>query len=119
VIAPEPYEEICRRYGKPFDYPIGDVAIGFDSIHMVSSQPVGDKMTYLLDRIGNLEAGKHLFVTHCAVDSSELRAQTSETAKNRAWANEYRPSDLAVLTSDEAKRAVADRGIELVSVADL
>jgi predicted glycoside hydrolase/deacetylase ChbG (UPF0249 family) len=119
VIAPEPYAEICRRYGKPFDYPIGDVAVGFDSIHMVSSQPVDEKMSYLLDRIGSLEAGKHLFVTHCAVDSSELRAQTSETAKNRAWANEYRPSDLAALTSDEAKRAVAERGIELVSVGGL
>ena len=119
VIAPEPYVEICRRYGKPFDYPVGDVAVGFDSIHMVSSQPVGEKMPYLLDRISALEEGKHLFVTHCAVDSPELRAQTSETAKNRAWANEYRPSDLAGLTSAEVKELVEERGIELVSVGRL
>lgn len=119
VITPEPYVEICRRYGKPFDYPIGDVAVGFDSIHMVSSQPVEEKLSYLLDRIGKLEEGKHLFVTHCAVDSSELRAQTSETAKNREWANVYRPSDLAGLTSPEVRKLVAERGIELVSVGQL
>ena len=119
VIAPEPYAQICRTYGAPFDYPIGDVAVGFDSIHMVSSQPVDEKIDYLIDRIAKLEPGRHLFVTHCAVDSDELRAQTSETAKNREWANVYRPSDLAALTSDELKKAIADRGIELVSVADL
>jgi hypothetical protein len=119
VIAPEPYAEICRRYGKPFDYPIGDVAVGFDSIHMVSSQPVAEKVPYLLDRIAGLGEGKHLFVTHCAVDSPELRAQTSDKAENRAWANEYRPSDLAGLTNDEVKKCVADNGVQLVSVGEL
>jgi predicted glycoside hydrolase/deacetylase ChbG (UPF0249 family) len=58
-------------------------------------------------------------VSHCAVDSDELRAMTSPESENYAWANEYRPSDLAVLTSDEVKRAIEERGISLVSVRDL
>src|SRR5439155_11831531 len=77
VVAPEPYREICRRYDKPFDYPIGDEAVGFDGIHMLSSQPGDAKIDYLVDRIRTME-GKHLVVAHCAVESSELRSMTEE-----------------------------------------
>jgi chitin disaccharide deacetylase len=119
IVAAEPYREICRRYGKPFDYPIGDVAVGFDSILHISSQPTAEKQAFFLDWIAKLEGGKHLVVSHCAVDSDELRSMTTEDAANRAWANEYRPSDLEVLTSDEVRKAFADRGIALVSVAAL
>ncbi len=119
VIAPEPYIAICERYGRPFDYPIGDVAVGFDSIHMLSGRPGEDKVPYLLDRIAGLEPGKHLIVSHCAVDSSELRSMTSDDAENRDWALEYRVSDLAALTSAEVSDAIAARGIQLVSIADL
>ncbi len=93
--------------------------MGFDSIFHVSSRPTATKPRDLLDWIDGLEAGKHLVVSHCAVDSDELRAMTSPGAENYAWANEYRPSDLAVLTSPEVRRAIERRGIELVSVADL
>ena len=119
VVTPEPYAEVCQRYDRPFDYPIGDVAVGFDSIHMLSGRPGEEKLPYLVDRISNLEPGKHLIVSHCAVDSDELRAMTSDDASNVAWANEYRVSDLAVLTSPEIKQLVEDRGIRLASVADL
>lgn len=119
VVTPEPYAEVCQRYGRPFDYPIGDVAVGFDSIHMLSGRASEEKLPYLIDRISALEPGKHLIVSHCAVDSDELRAMTSDDAENAAWANEYRVSDLAVLTSPEVKQLVEDRGIRLVSVADL
>jgi hypothetical protein len=44
---------------------------------------------------------------------------TSDSAENAEWALEYRVSDLAALTSDEVKGAVADHGVKLVSVADL
>jgi len=119
VVTPEPYVEVCQRYGRPFDYPIGDVAVGFDSIHMLSGRPAEDKLPYLLDRISALEPGKHLVVSHCAVDSEELRSMTSDDASNVAWANEYRVSDLAVLTSPEVRQVIEDRGVRLVSVADL
>src|SRR5918996_3766509 len=117
VVAPEPYVEVCRRYGRPFDYPIGEVAVGFDSIHMLSGRPGEEKIDYLVDRISKLEPGKHLIVSHCAVDSDELRSMTSDDADNAEWALEYRVSDLAVLTSPEVKHVVEDRGVRLVSVA--
>lgn len=119
VVTPEPYVEICRRYGRPFDYPIGEVAVGFDSIHMLSGRPGEEKVPYLVDRLSKLEPGKHLIVSHCAVDSDELRSMTSDDADNKEWALEYRVSDLVALTSDEVKAVVEERGIELVSVGEL
>jgi predicted glycoside hydrolase/deacetylase ChbG (UPF0249 family) len=119
IIAVDAYAEICRRYQRPFDYPIGDVAVGFDSIHMLSSHPGAEKVDYLVDRISKMAPGKHLIVSHCAVDSPELRAMTSDDAENAEWALSYRVSDLEALTSDEVKKCVADNGVQLVSVADL
>jgi hypothetical protein len=119
VVTPEPYAAVCERYGRPFDYPIGEVAVGFDSIHMLSGRPGEEKIPYLVDRISQLEPGKHLVVSHCAVDSDELRSMTSDDAENKEWALEYRVSDLAALTSNQVRKAVEDRGVELVSVAEL
>jgi hypothetical protein len=122
VVAPEPYAKICEKYGRKFEYPIGDVAVGFDSIHMLSGRPSDEKVDYLVDRISSLEPGKHIIVSHCAVDSEELRALTAERPEqpdHLAWANEYRPADLAALTSPEVRRAVDDRGVDLVATADL
>ena len=122
VVTPEPYKEICKRYDKPFDYPIGDEAVGFDSIHMLSSQPGATKIEYMTDRMSKMETGKHLVVAHCAVESSELRSMSAEREgqpDHLAWALEYRVTDLAALTSDELKNVVAEFGIDLVSVSGL
>ena len=119
IVLGEPYQAICRTYGKPFDYPIGEEAVGFDSIHMLSGRPSEDKVPYLLHLIETFEPGKHLIVGHCAVDSDELRSMTSDNAENAAWANEYRPSDLAALTASEGRKAIEARGIDLVSVGQL
>lgn len=119
VVRAEPYSEICRKYGKPFDYPVVEEAVGFDTIHSLSSRPSADKIPYLVEKLSTFEPGKHLIYAHCAVDSPELRSFTSDKAENAAWANEYRPSDLAALTSDEVRTAIDDDGIKLVSVAQL
>jgi len=122
VVTPEPYREICRRYGKPFDYPIGDEAVGFDSIHMLSSQPGATKTEYLVDRISKLGPGNHLIVSHCAVESSELRSMTSEregVPDHLQWALEYRVTDLATLTSEAARAAIEQYDVDLVSVGRL
>jgi hypothetical protein len=119
VVNPEVYAEVCRKFAKPFDYPIGDVAVGFDSIHMLSGRPSAEKVPYLIERISNLEPGKHIIVSHCAVDSDELRSMTSDTAENAEWALEYRVSDLASLTSDEVRACVGANGVDLVSVGQL
>lgn len=122
VVTPEPYREICRRYGRPFDYPIGDEAVGFDSIHMLSSQPAATKNEYLIDRISKMGPGKHLVVSHCAVESSELRSMTAEregVPDHLQWALEYRVTDLATLTSPEVRAACEEHGVDLVSVGRL
>ena len=122
VVTPEPYARVCEKFGRPFDYEIGEVAVGFDSIHMLSGRPGDEKVDYLVDRISDLEPGKHLIVSHCAVDADELRSMTGERPgqpDHLAWANEYRPADLAALTAPEVRRAVEERGIDLVSVAEL
>lgn len=119
VVNPEPYAKVCEKYKKPFDYPIGDVAVGFDSIHMLSGRPSEEKIPYLVDRISKLEPGKHLIVSHCAVDADELRSMTSDTAENAEWALQYRVSDLEALTSDEVRDAVKANGVDLVSVGRL
>ncbi len=119
VVDPEPYAKVCAKYGKPFDYPIGEAAVGFDSIHMLSGRPADEKIPYLIDRISSMEPGKHLIVSHCAVASEELYSMTSHIADNAPWAYEYRPSDLLALAAPEARKAVEDRGIDLVAVADL
>jgi hypothetical protein len=95
------------------------MAVGFDSIHMLSGRPSEDKVPYLIDRISQMGAGKHLIVSHCAVDSPELRSMTSDSAENAEWALQYRTSDLAALTSDEVRSVVEERGVRLVSVAGL
>ena len=119
VVDPEPYAKVCARYGKPFDYPIGDCAVGFDSIHMLSGRPSDEKVPYLIDRISDMGVGKHLIVSHCAVASEELFSMTSNHAENAPWAYEYRPSDLLALCSPEVRNVVEGRGIDLVCVADL
>lgn len=119
VVDPEPYVRVCEKYGKPFDYPIGDVAVGFNTVHMMSGRPSDEKIPYLVDRISKMEPGKHLIVSHCAVASEELFSMTSNKAENAPWAYEYRPSDLLALCSAEAKQVVADHDVELVSVAGL
>jgi hypothetical protein len=86
---------------------------------MLSGRPSEEKIPYLVDRISAMEPGKHLIVSHCAVDSDELRSMASEKAENVEWALQYRVSDLAAITSDEVRKAVADRGVDLVGVAEL
>ena len=101
---------------------IGDEAVGFDSIHMLSSQPGDTKIGYLKDRISKMESGKHLVVAHCAVESSELRSMTAEREgqpDHPQWALEYRVTDLATLTSDEVRKHIVELGVDLVSVGQL
>jgi predicted glycoside hydrolase/deacetylase ChbG (UPF0249 family) len=119
IVTAEPYVEMCERYDRPFIYPIGVCAVGFDSIFMLSRRASEEKLLLLIQHIEQLEPGKHIIVSHCAVDSEELRAMTSDAAENAPWRNEYRVSDLAVLTAPEARAAIERRGVELVSVADL
>lgn len=107
----------CTAHGIPFLYPIGSATHRFDSITMVSDQPVEDKAAWLVERIGSLPEGIHLFCTHPAIDGPELRSIAEPGAHNEAWAATYRRSDLEALCSPEVRHAVERRGVELTTVA--
>ena len=119
------YAEVCRRHDRGFIYPMGngehgDVSIPWASIDALSER--GDtptKTAWLVSYLEALTDGDHFLCTHPALPGPELRSITSTSNPNYVWSEPYRESDLAALTSGEARDAVERRGIQLVSVADL
>ncbi len=112
-------EEITARYGKrsrQIQIPSG---IKFRSIVRLSERDAAVKKAWLLDELAALEPGVHLLVCHCGKPGPELASVTPSTAKAYRWAEEYRTSDLAVLTDPEIRRQVDRLGIRLRSFADV
>lgn len=60
----------------------------------------------------------HLLVTHCAIDGPELAALHAPGTETFRWAEEYRISDQNLVTDPEIRKAIEDRGVELVSMGD-
>jgi hypothetical protein len=55
-------------------------------------------------------------VTHCAVAGPELAALTAPGTETYRWAEEYRVADQEIVTDPEIRKAIEERGIELVSM---
>ncbi len=70
----------------------------------------------VLDAVASLEPGLWLYVGHPAVDSPELRAVDSNSGAR--WALQ-RSSVLAAWTDPDVRRAIEQKGVELVSIRDL
>ncbi len=113
------YEEVCRRYGKRFIYDGVEPNVGFDSVRSLSEREADQKKGWLLHRLEKLEPGNHLIVTHVATPGEELRSITGPESPVVRWAEEYRKSDIEVVTDPEVRRRIDDLGIKLVSVAEL
>lgn len=109
-------DRTCADQGTPFLYPIGTHTWRFDSVTMISHQGGDDKTAWLVDQIERLTSGTHLFCTHPAPDTPELRAIAEPGAHNEAWAALYRVSDLEALCATEVHKAIERRGVELVAV---
>jgi hypothetical protein len=60
--------------------------------------------------------GVHLLVTHCAAAEPELAAMHAPGSETYRWAEEYRLSDQEIVTDPEIRKAIEERGIELVSM---
>ncbi|HEX2850841.1 MAG TPA: ChbG/HpnK family deacetylase [Acidimicrobiales bacterium] len=120
VIAPEAYEVVAERRRVPFLYPGIPASLTFGSIRMLSERPAAVKKEWMLRYLERraAEPGLHLLVAHCAVAGDEIGSITRADSAVFPWAEEYRVSDLAVLTDPEVRAAVDDLGIELTTVRD-
>lgn len=119
IVRLEAYVEMCRRYGKRFMHPIGEVAYPWVSRWELSAVPPAEKEEVFTAHLEGLGPGDHFVYAHCAVDSPELWSLTSPDADNYDIAAELRIADLATITSPKVRGVVEERGIELVSMRDL
>lgn len=117
VCAPA-YQAVSDKLGVPFLYPGLTTSLEFTSIKGLSQREAADKKSWLLSWLSRLEPGVHLLVCHPGVAGAELAGLTTPESPVYRWAEEYRASDLAVLTDPDVKAAVQDRGIRLTSVAE-
>ena len=115
LISMAAYLEVSKRYGVPFLYPGLDTSLTFTSIRGLSDRE--NKKAWLLQHLEKLTAGVHLLVCHVGVPGPELSSITAPDSPPWRWAEEYRASDLEVLTDPEVADAIGRFGIELVSVS--
>ncbi len=113
--APEAYAEVSKAVGQPFIYG-PEESKRFGSIETLSDRDAADKKPWLLAHIAGLTPGVHLLVTHCAVGGPELAALHAPGNETYRWAEEYRISDQELVTDPEIRKAIEERGIELVSM---
>lgn len=118
--APAAYQAVAERHRVPFLYPGIDASLSFASIKMLSARPAAEKKAWLLGYLErrSREPGVHLLVSHCGMGGPELSSITRPDNPNLPWAEEYRVSDLAVLTDPEVADAIDQLGIELTTVRD-
>jgi len=111
------YEAVSNKLGLPFLYPGLASSLRFASIEHLSPRPAGEKRAWLMSHLAGLFLGVHLLVCHPGVPGPELASVTTPESPVYRWAQEYRASDLEVLTDPEVRRAVEQHGVVLTSVA--
>ena len=79
-------------------------------------KPEEEKETALVEILSKLQPGTWLFVEHCGLDVAEMRALGHVGYANVA---QDRAGVTRAFTSDKVKAAIKERGIRLVSYADL
>ncbi len=118
-VCPEAYARVCERFERPFLYPFVEPHLTFDSIAGLSERTIEKKRPWMLEHLASLAPGTHFIQTHPGTASAELRSLVRPDSPIRAWAEDYRVSDLEVLTDPEVLGIVSEREIALVSLADL
>jgi predicted glycoside hydrolase/deacetylase ChbG (UPF0249 family) len=119
LICMPAYLEVSKSYGVPFLYPGIDTSLTFTSIRSLSDRSVDpeEKKDWLLSYLDKLMPGVHLLVCHPGLPGPELSSITRPDSPPWQWAEEFRASDVAVLTDAEVVATVESLGIELVSVS--
>ena len=119
LVSRDACHHVCELYERPFILPVVPRFVWLQSFLVLSPRPAEEKRSTLLEYLENLPGGIHLIQAHPAVASAELRALAAPGSPAEPWTESYRVSDLCLLTDPEVKRLVKDRGMELISVADL
>jgi hypothetical protein len=119
LVSREACRHVCELYERPFILPFVPRFLWLRSFLVLSPRPADEKRRTLLAYLENLPAGVHLIQAHPGVASAELRALAAAGSPAEPWAEAYRVSDLSLLTDPEVKQLVRDRGMELISAADL
>jgi predicted glycoside hydrolase/deacetylase ChbG (UPF0249 family) len=117
--SPSAFAHVVEKHERPFLYPFASSHYSFESLQMLSPHAADAKLRWMLDYLDALGPGNHFLCTHPGVASPELSAMTPREAANACWMDEYRVSDLAVLTSSQVRDRLGERGIELITVAEL
>ena len=118
---PKAYDAVAAAHGVPFIYPGIDASMTWTTTWQMSAFDPDTKRAKLLRRLERMaEApGVHLVVSHPAVASDELRSLTPPDAHDARWTEEYRISDLEILTDPAVRTRIDELGIALHSVASL
>jgi chitin disaccharide deacetylase len=105
-------QKLAAEYGIPLEAPGLQSAGGFGGTNLTPEQ----KEARMIALLGNLKPGLYVFVEHPGIDSPEMRAIGHKGYENVAA---DRAGVTAVFTSPRVKQIIRDRGIELVSYADV
>lgn len=117
--AHDAYDAVSRALSLPL-LPQGfATSFPLASVDELSPREGEGKKAWLLGYLADLGPGTHLLVCHPGVAGPELSSITGPDSTPYRWAEEYRRSDLAVLTDPEVREAVERLGIERTSVAAL
>ncbi len=115
VSAPE-FRALVEKLGK--EYGLAPETSGMKSLRGWSGakKSAEEKETALVEALGKLEPGAWMLVEHPGFDVPEMRAMGHRGYENVA---QDRAGVTLALTSPKVKKAIQDRGIKLISYADL
>ena len=106
--------KLAKEYNidiEPNDYDVADA--GYDGAHTTSAE----KIKSFINMLDTLKPGKtYLFVDHPAINSPELQAVHHIGYEKVA---EDRQGVVDLFTSDEVKKIIQQKGIQLISYKDL
>ncbi|HEU5420397.1 MAG TPA: ChbG/HpnK family deacetylase [Streptosporangiaceae bacterium] len=115
--VPQAYTEVADQLGAVYLYSELARSCGLTSVRTLSDRDARDKKDWLMTYLSELGPGLHLLVTHPAVAGPELASLTGPDSVPYRWAEEYRISDLDLLTDPEVAAHIRAGGIELTTAA--
>jgi chitin disaccharide deacetylase len=112
-------DEIGKRYGKRWRRIGIPDGMALTSMVGLTDRDADVKKRWLMDHLAALQPGVHVLICHCGSPGPELASVTPCSSAVYRWAEEYRASDLAVLTDPHVRAQVDRLGIRLRSFADV
>ena len=108
--------ELVKRLAAEYDLPIETPGVKRTPRWGSGDMEPGQRADALAEMLGKLEPGTYLLVEHPGLDCAEMRAIGHKGYWNVA---KHREGVTRAFTSAKVKRAIEERGIELISYHDL